>query len=41
MLYWVYTGTPGACHVELFPSPEFYKLIIIYLGVVGAVINSK
>lgn len=41
MLYWVYVVALGACHLELLPVPEFYKLIIIYLGVVAAVINNK
>jgi len=41
MLYWVYVGTLGACRLELFPVPEFYKLSIIYLGVVGVVITSN
>lgn len=41
MLYWIDVGTLGAHHLELIPVPEFYKLIIIYLGIVGAVINNK
>lgn len=41
MLYWVYVVALGARHLELLPVPEFYKLIIIYLGVVVAVINNK